>query len=143
MSMATKARRLPGRPATGAFVRSAGLSKWSADEETAAGLHGMAAATCPFLAGVKPKDFARMLSAGEIAVGSALLLPVVPARLAGSVLTAFSGGLLGLYLRTPGMRREGSVRPARQVIPLAKDAWPLAVGLGLTADALTSTRASD
>jgi len=39
----------------------------------------MAAATCPLLAGVEPKDFARMLSAGEIAVGSALLLPVVPA----------------------------------------------------------------
>ncbi len=137
-SMAKLARRLPGRLATGAFILNSGLAKWSADEETAAGLHGMAVGTYPFLAGIKPTDFARMLSVGEIAVGSALLLPVVPAWLAGSALTAFSGGLLGLYLRTPGLRKEGSLRPTQQGIPLAKDVWMLGVGLSLVADAVTS-----
>src|ERR1019366_829522 len=62
----------------------------------------------------------------------------LPGRLAGSALTAFSGGLLGLYLRTPGLRKEGSLRPTQQGIPLAKDVWMLGVGLSLVADAVTS-----
>ena len=62
MSFSAKARRLPGRLAAGAFILNAGLGKWSADEETAARLHGMAAGTYPFLARLKPKDFARLLS---------------------------------------------------------------------------------
>src|ERR1022692_4875074 len=83
MAIAAKARRLPGRLVTGAFILNAGVGKWSADEETAARLHGMAAGTYPFLARVKPKDFARLLAVSEMALGSALLLPVVPAALAG------------------------------------------------------------
>ena len=63
----------------GAFILNSGVSKLSADEPTAARLHGVAAGTYPFLNAVKPKDFARLLSIGEIALGSALLLPVVPA----------------------------------------------------------------
>jgi hypothetical protein len=56
---------------------------------------------------------------------------------AGAALTAFSGGLIGLYLRTPGMRREGSLRPTQPGVPLAKDAWLVGIGLGLMADGLT------
>jgi hypothetical protein len=97
----------------------------------------MAAGTYPFLARLKPKDFARLLAVGEIALGSALLLPVVPAALAGAGLTAFSAGLLGMYVKTPGMRRERSLRPSTQGTALAKDAWLLAIGVGLVADALT------
>src|ERR1017187_957297 len=69
MRIAAFARRTPGKIATGAFILNAGLSKWSADEETAARLHGMAAGTYPFLAKLKPKDFAKLLSATEIALG--------------------------------------------------------------------------
>ncbi len=137
-SISKQARRLPGRMVTGAFILNAGLDKWSADEDTAAQLHGMATGTYPFLARLKPKDFARLLSATEITLGTALLVPVVPASLVGPALTAFSGGLLGLYLRTPGLRREGSIRPAQQGVPIAKDAWMLGIGLGLTIDSLTS-----
>ncbi len=137
MSFSAKARRLPGRLAAGAFILNAGLGKWSADEETAARLHGMAAGTYPFLARLKPKDFARLLSAGEIALGAALLLPVVPAAAAGAGLTAFSAGLLGLYARTPGMTREDGIRPSQQGTALAKDVWMLGIGIGLVADALT------
>lgn len=142
MGIAARARRLPGRLATGAFILNAGVGKWSADEETAARLHGMAVGTYPFLAGLKPKDFARVLAVSEMALGAALLLPAVPAGLAGAGLTAFSGALLGMYLRTPGMRREASLRPSQQGTALAKDIWMLGIGLGLVADALTSREAT-
>ena len=137
MRMAAFARRQPGRLAAGAFILNSGVGKWSADEETAARLHAMASGTYPFLARLSPRDFTRLLAAGEIGLGAALLLPVVPAGLAGAGLTAFSGGLLGLYLRTPGLRRERSLRPSQQGVPLAKDVWMLGIGLGLLIDALT------
>jgi len=61
----------------------------------------------------------------------------VPGLLAGAGLVAFSAGLLGLYLRTPGMREEGSLSPTPQGTPIAKDVWMLGAGLGLVVDALT------
>jgi hypothetical protein len=137
MRIAARVRRTPGRIASGAFILNSGLAKWSADEETAARLHGMAVGTYPFLDKLKPKDFAKLLSATEIALGAALLLPVVPDALAGAGLTAFSASLLGLYVRTPGMRKEDGWRPTQQGIPLAKDVWMLGIGLGLVVDALT------
>src|SRR5450755_2397281 len=137
MRFTTKASHLPPRIAAGAFILNSGLGKWSADEETAARLHGMAVGTYPFLAKLKPKDFAKLLSVTEIALGSALLLPVVPGALAGAGLVAFSSGLLGMYARTPGMRKEDGWRPSQQGIPLAKDVWMLGIGLGLVIDALT------
>jgi hypothetical protein len=137
MAISAKARRLPGRLATGAFILNAGVGKWSADEETAARLHGMAVGTFPFLAKLKPRDFARLLAAGEMALGAAILLPVVPAALAGAGLTAFSASLLAMYVQTPGMRREQSLRPTAQGTALAKDVWMLAIGLGLAVDGLT------
>ncbi len=116
---------------------NAGVGKWSADQEAANRLHAMAVGTYPFLSSIEPEDFVKMLAAGEIAIGSLLLLPVVPAALAGAALTAFSGGLLGLYLRTPGMRKEGSLRPSQQGTALAKDVWLLGIGVGLMLDAAT------
>lgn len=136
MAISAKARRLPGRLATGTFILNAGVGKWSADEETAARLHGMAVGTFPFLAKLKPRDFARLLAAGEVALGTAILLPVVPAALAGAGLTAFSASLLAMYVQTPGMRREHSLRPTGQGTALAKDVWMLAIGLGLVVDGL-------
>jgi hypothetical protein len=44
---------------------------------------------------------------------------------------------LGLYARTPGMRKQGSLFPTQQGIPLAKDAWLMGIGLGLVIDDLT------
>jgi hypothetical protein len=137
MGFSAKTRRLPGRLAAGAFILNAGLGKWSADEETAVRLHGTAVATYPVLNRIKPRDFVKLLSAGEIALGSALLLPVVPAAVAGAGLTAFSAALLGIYARTPGMTKEDGIRPSQQGTALAKDVWMLGIGLGLTLDALT------
>ena len=138
MRLPIKARHLPQRITTGVFILNSGVGKWSADEETAAQLHGFAVGTYPFLAKLKPKDFIRLLAASEIALGAALLVPVVPAAVAGAGLTAFSGGLLGLYARTPGMRKDGSPFPTQQGIAIAKDVWMLGIGLGLVIDDLTS-----
>jgi hypothetical protein len=138
MRFTSKASHLPPRIAAGAFILNSGVGKWSADEETAAQLHGFAVGTYPFLAKLKPKDFVRLLAASEIALGAALLVPVIPSAVVGAGLTAFSGGLLGLYARTPGMRKDGTPFPTQQGIPIAKDVWMLGIGLGLVIDDLTS-----
>jgi len=122
--------QVPQRLATGAFILNSGLQKWAGDEETAAGLHGFASGTYPFLKDVDPPTFLKALAAGEIAVGSVLLAPFVSGRLAGLVLTGFSAGMLGLYLRTPGMH-DGNLRPTQQGTPLAKDVWMLGIGTAL------------
>ena len=55
----------------------------------------------------------------------------MPNRLAGAALTAFSGGLVGLYLRMPNLRRPGSVWPSPDGIAVSKDAWLLGIGTSL------------
>jgi hypothetical protein len=122
---------IPLRLATGAFILNSGLSKRDADEETAQGMHGMAAGTYPFLKDIDPVTFTRLLSAGEIALGAALLVPLVPSRIAGAGLTAFGAGLVGLYLRTPGMRRPGTLVPTQDGMAIAKDSWLVGAGLSL------------
>jgi len=141
MSFARLARQLPARVAAGGFILNSGLSKWQADEQTATRLHGMASGTYPFLAKVPPRDFGRLLALTEIGLGGMLLLPVVPAWMAGAALSAFSGGLLGMYLKTEGMHEPNSVRPTPLGVPLAKDVWMLGIGLGLLADDLTERAA--
>jgi uncharacterized membrane protein YphA (DoxX/SURF4 family) len=122
--------QLPPRLATGAFILNSGLQKWTGDDETAAGIHGFASGTYPFLKDMDPPTFLKALAAGEIAVGATLLAPFVPGRLAGLALTGFSASLLGLYLRTPGMH-DGHYRPTQQGTPIAKDIWMLGIGAGL------------
>ncbi len=125
------------RIATGAFILNSGLGKRNADEGTAAGLHGFAASTYPFLKDVPPATFAKALSTAEIVIGAALLTPFVPTVVAGAALTGFSAGLLGLYLRTPGMTKPGrSVAPTQEGLPISKDVWMLGIGLGLLTRAL-------
>ncbi|MFF8913110.1 hypothetical protein ACF08M_07250 [Streptomyces sp. NPDC015032] len=126
-------RDVAPRLAVGAFILNSGLGKLKADEETAQGVHGMACIAYPFLKKIEARRFTRLLAWSEIAVGGTLLTPFVPTRLAGLALTGFSSGLLGLYLRMPGMREPGSLRPTQNGIPLAKDSWMLAIGLGFLA----------
>ncbi|MFE2430400.1 hypothetical protein ACFXJ5_27080 [Streptomyces sp. NPDC059373] len=134
------ARQLPLRLTAGAFILNSGLSKRGADQATAEGLHQFATTTYPFLGKLDPQKFAGLLSSGELAVAAALLVPVVPAAVAGAALTAFSLSTLGLYLRTQGMREEGSLRPTQQGIPLAKDVWMLGIGISLIAEGVTEHR---
>ena len=129
------------RTTAGAFILNAGLGKWSGDAQTAAGVHGMAASTYPFLKSVESARFLKLLAAGEIGLGAALLTPIVPAAAAGVGLTGFAAGLLGLYLRTPGMRT--GLRPTQQGTPIAKDVWLLGMGAALLADGLAGRKTVD
>ncbi len=135
-----KLRELPGRLIVGAYVLHAGMEKWKGEEATAEAVHGMAVKAYPVFQSMQPTRFLRLLAAGEMAVGATLLVPIVTTGVAGVALTGFSGALLGLYARIPGMRKEGSIWPARQGIAISKDSWMLAIGLGLIADALTRGR---
>ena len=119
------------RISAGAFILNSGLGKRGADAETAAGMQGFAAGTYPFLKSIPPQQFAKGLATTEIALGVLLLTPFVPTAVAGAALTVFSGGLLGLYLKTPGMRKPGSLAPTEQGLPIAKDVWLLGIGIGL------------
>jgi hypothetical protein len=139
MRISVKARHLPQRIAAGAFILNSGIGKLQADDATAVQVQGFAAGAYPPLKKLKPRDFARLLGAAEIGLGVALLVPVVPSALAGAGLTAFSGGLLGLYARTPGMRKEGSPLPTQQGTALAKDVWLAGIGIGLLIDDLTGS----
>lgn len=132
--MRTKVRHLPGRIATGAFILNSGLTKLKADDDTAKQLHGMASGTYPVLGDMDPHTFTKTLATAEIALGTTLLVPIVPSSLAGLGLAGFSGGLLGLYMNTPGMHREGTVRPTSDGVPLAKDSWMLGIALALLLD---------
>jgi hypothetical protein len=100
----------------------------------------MAAGAYPFLRRMDPALFTRLLARSEVALGAALLVPFVPSLLAGAALTGFAAGLIGLYLRTPGMHREGSVRPSQQGIGVVKDVWLLGIGLGLVVEELRDRR---
>ena len=119
------------RISAGAFILNSGLGKRGADQQAAAAMHGFAAGTYPILKNLDPRQFARALSTAEIAIGALLLAPFVPTAVAGAALTGFSGGLLGLYLRTPGMRKPGSLAPTEQGLAIAKDVWLLGIGIGL------------
>jgi hypothetical protein len=100
----------------------------------------MAKTAYPFLESQDARTFTRNLGRAEVAIGGALLAPFVPSLLAGAALTAFSAGLTGLYLRLPGMRQEGSLRPTQEGIALAKDTWLVGAGVSLVLEELTRWR---
>ncbi len=128
---------LPIRVATGAFILSSGLSKLQADKDTYERLHERASGTFPILENVPSEQFGKALAATEVGLGAALLMPfVVGDGLAGLMLSAFSTGLLRLYLKTPGMRQEGSLRPSRDGTAMAKDVWLEGIGLSLLASSI-------
>lgn len=136
MGLHTAARQLPLRIPLGVFLLNSGLTKRAADQATAEQLHGFTCTTYPFFKKLDPQRFVRLLSTGELLLGAALLTPAIPAAVAGAGVSAFSLGTIGLYLRTPGMREEGSLRPTQDGIPLAKDVWMLGMGVSLTLDGL-------
>jgi hypothetical protein len=139
--MATKLWHVPVRLATGAIIVDQGLQKLGADEDTAKWLHGQAVQAFPQFADMAPKDFVQLLSACEIALGTALLgIGFIPSSLAGLGLSVFGGSLTRLYLTAPGTRREGTVAPSHQGVGLAKDSWMLAIGLALVLDSLFGSR---
>lgn len=130
----TKVRHLPGRLAAGGFILNEGMEKLDADDDTVKRLHGFASQVYPFVGEMDPPTFVRSLAATELAVGSALVLPMVPSWLAGIGLAGFAGGLVNLYLKTPGLHRERSIRPTSDGRALAKDIWMLGIAAMLVLD---------
>ena len=126
-------RDVPTRVATGAFILHSGWQKWT-DNSAAAGVHGLAAGAFPFLKSIPPTTFLKGLAAAELGLGTALLAPFVPNRLAGAGLTGFAGSLLAMYLRTPALHKPGSVWPTQAGTGVSKDVWMLGIGLSLLAD---------
>lgn len=134
---------IPLRVATGAFILNSGISKLGADEGTAQFLHGAAAATYPaFFKDMEATKFARLLALSEIGVGTALLTPMVPATVAGAVLTGFGASLIGMYLKTPSMTLEDGIRPSQEGTAVAKDVWLVGAGLTLLTQGISSAAKS-
>ncbi|NYG57169.1 hypothetical protein BJ980_000092 [Nocardioides daedukensis] len=132
-----KLSHVPLRLATGAFILNSGLAKRGLPPEAAEGMQGMAANAVPQVKGMQPEAFGKALSTGEIALGVALLAPFVPSAVAGAALTAFGGGLVKMYLSTPGMTDDSGVRPTQDGTAIAKDIWLVGAGLTLLIDGLT------
>lgn len=127
---------VPLRLTTGAFILNSGFTKRGIDADSAAGMQSMAAAVVPQAGSMPPEQFGKLLSTGEMALGAALLMPFVSPLKAGLALTAFSGGLLQMYRKTPGMTESDGVRPTQAGTAIAKDVWMLGTGLALVLDGL-------
>lgn len=139
----SRVANLPVRVAAGAFILNAGLSKLQSEKETQSQVHSFATGTYPMLEKIPPEQFVKALGAAEVALGGALLMPlVVGDGLAGLALSTFAGSLLGLYVKTPGMRQEGSIRPSHNGTALAKDVWLAGMGITLMVSAVGSRRAA-
>ncbi|WP_343206266.1 hypothetical protein [Arthrobacter yangruifuii] len=129
-----KLSHIPLRLTTGAYILNSGLNKRNLDAESAAGLQQMAANAFPQVQDIEPAKFGKLLSNAEICVGLSLLLPFVPARVAGLVLGCFSGGMIRMYLMTPGMTQEDGIRPSPDGTGLAKDVWMAGIAAALILD---------
>lgn len=119
------------RLVSGAFILNAGIGKLKLPPEQAAGLQGAAGALIPQVADLTPQTFGKYLSYSEIGLGAFVLAPFVPSRLAGLALGAFSGGLVALYLKSPGMTEPDGIRPTPAGTAMAKDFWLAGIAVAL------------
>ncbi len=131
-----KLSHLPIRAAAGAFILNSGLGKRNLPEEAAAQLQEAGAAGVPQIKQLDPKTFGKVLSTSEIALGAALLTPIVPSWLAGLGLAGFAGSLLKMYFATPGATEADGIRPSHQGTALAKDVWLAGIAGTLVLDDL-------
>lgn len=139
--MGMRLHHIPPRIACGAFILNTGMTKRSLDLEGATGLRDQAAHAFPPLKRMDPVRFGKLLSVSEIVLGAALLAPVVPTWLVAAGLSGFSGALMRVYLKTPGLTREDGIRPAPAGMGIARDVFMLGSGLGLLLEEITARRA--
>jgi hypothetical protein len=135
MEISANVRRAPLRLTTGAFVLNSGVSTFSATGEKTTRLQSTAAKLVPQVERMDPRTFAKVLGAGEVTLGTALMLPVVPAAVAGLGLTAFAASLLATRSSNDGQHADSDGQPA---VPNATEAWMLGSGVSLLLDALTA-----
>lgn len=122
------------RGITGAYVLNSGLGKRDLPTEAAQGLQGFAATGVPAVTKMDPDTFGKFVAYSEIGIGAALLTPVVPRRIAGAALGAFSAGLMAMYFRNPAMTEKDGVRPSQDGLSLSKDVFLLAIAAALVTD---------
>lgn len=122
------------RLVTGAYLLNSGVGKLALDEEGAESLQGMAVNAFPQAQKLPAATFGKALAGAEIGLGAALLAPFVPTKLAALALTAFSGGLLAVYAKTPGLTQADGIRPTPAGVVLAKDVWLAGIGVALLVD---------
>lgn len=132
--MGFRPSHVPLRLTTGAFILNSGLGKTGLDEGTASYLQAMASKAFPQLGQLDAQQFGKALAASEIAIGSALLAPFIPSKLAGLGLLAFSAGMMTLYFRTPELTEEDGIRPTQDGTSVAKDIWMVGIALALILD---------
>lgn len=119
------------RGVTGAWILNSAYGKLGMGEDGVKHLQGMAEVGIPDLGKLSPSAFKKFIIGGEVAVGSALLLPFVPNRLAGAALSAFSGGMLSMYFRNPEWTQQDGIRWSQEGTPFAKDMWLGAIAADL------------
>ncbi|MDO5635512.1 MAG: hypothetical protein Q4G34_11685 [Micrococcus sp.] len=130
--------QIPLRLTAGAFILNSGINKLQLNDEGAEALRDMGARGVPQLAKLSPSQFKTFISSTEIGLGGALLLPLVPGWLAGAALTAFSGGMMSMYLNTPAMTEDDGIRPSQEGTSVAKDVFLLGSGLGIMVDSVAN-----
>jgi uncharacterized membrane protein YphA (DoxX/SURF4 family) len=129
-----KLRHYPARLAAGAFILNSGLGKRDLPEEAYAGMQDAAAASVPAVKQLPATTFGKALSAGEIALGAALVLPFVPTWIGAAGLAVFSGGLLNMYRNIPKMTEDDGIRPSQEGTGLAKDVFMAGIAGTLLVD---------
>ena len=118
---------------------NSGVSTFTATDERTKRLQSTVATLVPQVERMDPRTFAKALGAGEVALGTALMLPVVPAAVAGLGLSAFAASLIAT--RRPssnGQHAEAATDTTTQAVPNATEAWMLGSGVSLLLDALTT-----
>lgn len=119
------------RATSGALILNSGIDKLGAGEDTYAFLQGMAATGIPAVEKLSANTFGKSLAYSETALGAALLCPIIPTKLAGLGLTAFSSGLLTMYFNNDENTKEDGIRPTQDGQHLANNIVLLGAGLGL------------
>lgn len=122
------------RGISGLFIANSGAGKIGMPAEASAGVQQYAATGVPMVNQLPAEKFGSILGWSEVGLGTALVLPLVPDKVAGAGLTVFSGGLLSLYFADPENRKDDGIRPSDQGLSLSKDVFMLAIGLGLLFD---------
>lgn len=119
------------RLVSGAFILNTGIGKLNLTPEQAASLQSSAQRVIPQAGSLEAEQFGNYLSFSEIALGALLLTPLVPSRLAGVALGAFSAGLVATYVKTPGLTEPDSIRPTPAGTAMAKDFWLAGIAVAL------------
>lgn len=135
-----KLSHLPARVTAGALILNAGLDIRKLPDEAAAGMQDMGANGVPPVKRLSAGRFRELLSRSEVGLGAALLTPFVPSWVAGAGLAGFSGALMAMYFRTPGLTKEDGVRPTEAGTPIAKDIVMFGTGITLVLDDLLSKK---